>query len=50
MEPSKPAKIVLVALGAFVLVAWALIIWVATIVTQTMLDTLRYIVEIAQLS
>jgi len=50
MEPSKPAKSVLVVLGALVLVAWALIIWVATIVTQNMLDTLRYIMELAQLS
>lgn len=50
MEPSKPAKLVLLALGAFMLAAWALIIWVATIVTQTMLDTLTYIVELAQLS
>jgi hypothetical protein len=30
------------------LAAWALIIWVATVVTQTALDTLAYIVDLAQ--
>lgn len=50
METSKPAKVVLVILGAFLLVAWALIIWVATVVTQTALETLQYIIELAQLN
>ena len=50
MEPSKPAKLVLLILGAFMLVAWALIIWVATVVTQTALDTLHYIIDLAQMS
>ena len=50
MEPSKPAKLVLLILGAFMLVAWALIIWVATVVTQTALETLQYIIDLAQLS
>lgn len=50
MESSKPAKIVLVITAAFMLAGWALIIWVATIVTQAMLDTLSYIVDLAQLS
>lgn len=50
METSKPAKIVLLILGAFLLVAWALIIWVATVVTQTALETLQYIIELAQLN
>jgi hypothetical protein len=49
MEPSKPAKVVLLALGGFIVAAWALIIWVATIVTQTMLDTLQYIVDLSQM-
>ena len=49
MDPSKPQKVVLLILGALMLVAWALIIWIATIVTQTMLETLAYIVELAQL-
>jgi hypothetical protein len=49
METSKPQKVVLLILGAFLLVAWALIIWVATVVTQTALETLQYIIELAQL-
>lgn len=50
MEPTKPQKLVLLVLGAFMLVAWALIIWVATVVTQTALETLQYIIELAQLN
>jgi hypothetical protein len=50
MEPSKPAKVVLLILGAFMLAAWALIIWAAYIITLQALDTLNYIVELAQLS
>jgi hypothetical protein len=49
MEPSRPQRIVLLLLGAFMLAAWAIIIWVATVVTQTMLSTLTYIVDLAQL-
>lgn len=50
MEPSKPAKVVLLALGALMVAAWALIIWVATVVTQTMLSTLQYIVDLSQMN
>jgi hypothetical protein len=50
MEPSRPARIVLVLIAALMLTGWALIIWVATIVTQTMLETLQYIVDLAQLT
>lgn len=49
MEPSRPQRIVLLLLGALMLAAWAIIIWVATVVTQTMLSTLTYIVDLAQL-
>lgn len=49
MEPSRPARIVLVILIALFATAWALIIWIATIVTQTMLDTLSYVVDLAQM-
>lgn len=49
MEPAKPARVVLLILGALLCAAWGLIIWTATIVAQTMLDTLSYIVEIAQM-
>lgn len=50
MEPTKPQKVVLYVVAAFTLGAWALIIWIATIVTQTALDTLSYIVDLAQYS
>lgn len=48
MNPSKPQKVVLLVLAAFTLCAWALIIWVATVVTRTALESLMYIVELAQ--
>ena len=50
METGKPQRIVLLILGALMVAAWALIIWVATEVTRTALDTLSYIVELAQMS
>lgn len=50
MEPAKPARVVLLVLGVLLCAAWSLVIWVATIVAQTMLDTLGYIVELAQMS
>jgi hypothetical protein len=50
MEPSKPARIVLLILGGTIVGAWALIIWIATVVTQTMLDTLAYIVDLSQMT
>ena len=50
METNKPARIVLLIIGALMLAGWALIIWVATLVTQTALDTLQYIVDLAQMS
>jgi hypothetical protein len=49
MEPTKPQKVVLLVLGLFMLVAWALIIWVATVVTHTALETLQYIVDLSQM-
>lgn len=50
METNKPQRIVLLIIGALMLAGWALIIWVATLVTQTALDTLQYIVDLAQMS
>lgn len=50
MEPSKPQKVVLLILAGMVTGAWALIIWIATIVTQSMLETLNYIVELANMN
>ena len=50
MEPTKPQKVVLLVLAAFMVCSWALVIWIATVVTQTALDTLAYIVDLAQYS
>jgi hypothetical protein len=50
METSKPGKIVLFILGVLMLLGWALIIWVATIVTHTAVEVLAYIVDLAQMS
>lgn len=48
METSKPGKIVLVIIGVLLLAGWALVIWVAMLVTHTALETLAYIVDLAQ--
>lgn len=50
MEPTKPARAVLLVLGVLMLAAWALVLWVATVVTHTMLNVLSYVVELAQMS
>lgn len=50
MEVPKPQKIVLVIIAAAMVGGWALVIWVATIVTQTALETLSYIVDLAQMT
>lgn len=48
MEPTKPARAVWIILAAFLVAAWALIIWIAMEVTRTALETLAYIVDLAQ--
>lgn len=50
MNPAKPQKVVLLVLAALLVGAWALIIFVAIQVTQTALETLSYIVELAQMT
>jgi cbb3-type cytochrome oxidase cytochrome c subunit len=50
MDVSKPRKSVLLILAILLVVAWGIIIWVATLVTQTALETLSYIVELAQMT
>jgi len=47
---NRPARIVWLMLAALMIAAWALIIWVATEVTRTALETLQYIVDLAQMS
>jgi predicted metal-binding membrane protein len=48
MEPTAPKRIVWILLAVLMVLAWALIIWVATEVTRTALEQLQYIVELAQ--
>jgi hypothetical protein len=48
METSKPGKIVLLIIGVLLLAGWALVVWVAMLVTHTALETLAYIVDLAQ--
>lgn len=50
MEPTKPARAVLLILGLLMLGAWALVIWMAVIVSHTLIDTLMYIVKLAQMA
>jgi len=48
MDPKAPARSVWIVLAALMVAAWALIIWIATEVTRTALETLQYIVDLAQ--
>lgn len=48
MDPKAPARTVWLFLAALMISAWALIIWIATEVTRTALETLQYIVDLAQ--
>jgi hypothetical protein len=50
MEPTRPARIVWLLLAALMIAAWALISWIATEVTTTALQTLQYIVDLAQMT
>jgi hypothetical protein len=50
MEPTKPVKTILIVLGLAMCACWALLIWIATVVTDTMLRVLAYVVELAQMS
>jgi hypothetical protein len=49
MQPTKPERAVLLILGLLLVGAWALIIWMAVIVSHTLIDTLEYIVKLAQM-
>lgn len=48
MDLEKPKRSVWILLAALMVSAWALIIWIATEVTRTALETLQYIVDLAQ--
>jgi hypothetical protein len=47
---NRPHRIVWIMLAALMVASWAAIIWVASEVTRTALETLQYIVDLAQMS
>ena len=50
MNPPKPQKVVLLVLAFLLVAAWALVISIAVVVSQTMLDALGLIVDLAAIS
>lgn len=50
MNPPKPQKVVLIVLSALLLGAWALVLTIAVAVSQTMMDALALIIELAAIS
>jgi len=49
MNPKAPEKSVWIFLAVFLAVAWIALIWLAVVVTETVVAMLEYVVELAQL-
>ena len=49
MNPKNPARAVWIFLAVFLAVAWAALIWLAVIVTDTVVAMLEYVVKLADL-
>lgn len=49
MGVSKSWGAVLVVLIVLLAAAWALVLWMAVVVSETLINTLSYIVELAQM-
>lgn len=49
MNPKAPEKAVWIFLAVFLAVAWIALIWLAVVVTDTVVAMLEYVVELAQL-
>lgn len=49
MEPSKPARSVWIFLAVLLAAAWIALVWLAVIVTETVVAMLEYVVDLAQL-
>jgi len=49
MDPKKPEKAVWIFLAVFLAAAWISLVWLAVIVTETVVAMLRYVVDLAQL-
>jgi hypothetical protein len=49
MEPHKPERAVWIFLAVFLTAAWAAIVFLAVMVTETVVAMLEYVVDLAQL-
>jgi hypothetical protein len=49
MSNGKTHAFILLVLAGLMVAAWAILIWIASIVTGSMLSTLHYIVELSQM-
>lgn len=49
MEPTKPARSVWIFLLTILVAAWVALIYLAVVVTETVVAMLEYVVELAQL-
>lgn len=49
MDTKKPERAVWIFLVVFLAVAWTALIWLAVVVTETVVAMLEYVVELAQL-
>lgn len=49
MKPTNPARSVWIFLLVFLALAWVALIWLAIMVTETVVAMLEYVVELAQL-
>lgn len=49
MEPTKPARAVWIFLAVFFAAAWVALIYLAVVVTETVVAMLKYVVDLAQL-
>lgn len=50
MSTYKPQKVALIALAVALVIAWAIVINIAIVISETMLQTLELIVELAAIS
>jgi hypothetical protein len=49
MEPTKPARSVWIFLLVMLVAAWIALVWLAVLVSETVVAMLQYVVDLAQL-
>jgi hypothetical protein len=49
MEPKRPERAVWIFLAVFLSAAWVALVWLAVMVTETVVAMLEYVVDLAQL-